>query len=567
MTVLDDRVWDVDLVAGLGEARYVALALDVRRRPIIAAWRGVESPEARLTLARRDGAEWETEDVARGFGAYCSLALDTAGSPMVVYVDLDHSTVMLAQRTASNEPWNLETVAAGAHGLIATGPALALGRDGQPAVCYASDAGIHLATRDTTGTWTVQPIAAAAGSAGDVALAIDGDGAGHVLVRDPFRNTLAYVTDRSGTWQSQAVPWRDAAGSGGFLGDGPSLAVDRAGRPHVAYWTHAGIRHATLVDADWQIETVIAGTGSGPSPSLALDADGSPTIANFNAETGAVDVAWHDAGGWHRDVIAPSGSPRGIGGFVSLAVDDLGIPHIAYVDDASGIVRSTRLNRAPDVPPLRFSTLVNTAITGRLYSDDADREGDMLTVTLDATLEPEHGRVRLRPDGSFTYTPGRGYNGPDTFRFEVVDSGGLATTGEADIQVDVPVLIEARHHPLDDGRRSSQVRSAFRSPDLNELVGRIQRLVHDVWVDVRLGTGSRITQMVNPRPGEWETGPYRIEIRPLDRSYPLARSEEFDMPPARGVELVLRGIDGGQLVIQGNESVPRLVLLARDPDD
>ena len=41
---------------------------------------------------------------------------------------------------------------------------------------------------------------------------------------------------------------------------------------------------------------------------------------------------------------------------------------------------------------------------------------------------PEHGTVKITPDGGYTYVPEPGYHGPDTFEVVVEDPHGGKTT-------------------------------------------------------------------------------------------------------------------------------------------
>ena len=71
----------------------------------------------------------------------------------------------------------------------------------------------------------------------------------------------------------------------------------------------------------------------------------------------------------------------------------------------------------PTANPDAYSTgqdtpLTVTAPTGVL-ANDVGGSGGALTAAL--VGGPAHGTLTLNPDGSFTYTPTAGYNGPDAF--------------------------------------------------------------------------------------------------------------------------------------------------------
>ena len=49
--------------------------------------------------------------------------------------------------------------------------------------------------------------------------------------------------------------------------------------------------------------------------------------------------------------------------------------------------------------------------------------------------EPSHGNVTLNPNGSFTYTPDAGYDGPDSFTYRASD--GSLDSNEATVTITV----------------------------------------------------------------------------------------------------------------------------------
>lgn len=69
------------------------------------------------------------------------------------------------------------------------------------------------------------------------------------------------------------------------------------------------------------------------------------------------------------------------------------------------------------------------ANTGVLNND----VGPTLEVT--SYTQPPHGVVTLNPDGSFTYTPNKGYTGQDTFTYTVTDSLGNTATATVTLTV------------------------------------------------------------------------------------------------------------------------------------
>jgi hypothetical protein len=94
--------------------------------------------------------------------------------------------------------------------------------------------------------------------------------------------------------------------------------------------------------------------------------------------------------------------------------------------------------------------------------------GDVLSVAAGArvtlTADVGHGRLRLAPDGSFTYRPDAGYLGPDSFRYEL--TLGDQTSGAVDVTLAVYRVDGPSPSPRDGFVIGSTARSGPNSPDV-----------------------------------------------------------------------------------------------------
>lgn len=536
MTVKARPATQVDLVGGSGVARHISLALDEGGRPIVAAWRDVGTPEARLTFSRRDSDRWRTRVVVRtSGGGYCSLATDRDGAPVIAYADLDTSTVMLARATADGADWVIETVADGALGLAASGPAVVVSADGQPEVCFASDEGPRLAVRAETGDWATQLLDPAASMGADVAYAAGPAGERHVLSRDPLSDSLVHLAEADGTWQRHELPWRGDPQVPGFLGDGPALAVDARGRPHAAFWTHEGIRHASLAENGvWTSTVVVPDGAAGPGPAIAIEPNGHPVIACPNA-SGGVEMARRDEEGWERETVGAGSEPRRAAGTVALALDARGATHVAFVDDHTGEVCTVLLPGPGPERVLHVSTSVDTALHGSV-SDASVRR-----VKTDAVVPPAHGRLVLKSGGAFTYIPERGYHGADRFDYAVAGGRGAGEVGSVRISVEVPILLRVVQRPFPQRQKRSTSEVALPSRVLRGYTVALQRRQEGEWIDQRHAGTVRLAQLLRPPKQQGPPGPYRLELRDAQRRYPVARSDTYPRPPSHGVAVVLDG--------------------------
>jgi hypothetical protein len=82
-------------------------------------------------------------------------------------------------------------------------------------------------------------------------------------------------------------------------------------------------------------------------------------------------------------------------------------------------VRRTFLNQDPTVAPVQISGQISGPITGNVGA--VDPEGDRIVYRLSKT--PTRGSVQIGPEGAYTYTPGAGFDGVDTFTVTADDPG------------------------------------------------------------------------------------------------------------------------------------------------
>ena len=70
-----------------------------------------------------------------------------------------------------------------------------------------------------------------------------------------------------------------------------------------------------------------------------------------------------------------------------------------------------------------------------LLGNDADPDGDTLTLDTTPVTGPAHGQATMLGDGAYTYSPGPGFTGADSFTYRISDLGGLSTIGTASFTV------------------------------------------------------------------------------------------------------------------------------------
>ncbi|EKK02698.1 protein containing Planctomycete extracellular domain protein [Rhodopirellula baltica SH28] len=88
----------------------------------------------------------------------------------------------------------------------------------------------------------------------------------------------------------------------------------------------------------------------------------------------------------------------------------------------------TGTNDQPVANAATFAATEDTVLSDTLTGSDTDTN-DTLTYTL--TSPASKGTVVVNTDGTFTYTPNAGENGPDLFKFKVTDDSGAANADSA----------------------------------------------------------------------------------------------------------------------------------------
>jgi len=309
----DGAVWHTEVVAPADwctwEDGVAALALDAAGRPRILYC----GPAGDLRYAQHDGSAWQTERVASS-ADFPALALDAAGRPHVSYNGSGGLTYAFHDGTV----WQFETL-----DTSASYTSLALDPAGHPHISAYNSLpdSVWYFYHDGL-TWHSQTIAAAY-VRGSTSLALDGDGHAYVSFVDRNLRQLMMAFDDGAAWQVQFV----AEASYSNATQNTSLALDGAGRPHIAYLKDYDLNHAYDDGSAWQVETVDLGGDVGRWSALALDGAGRPHISYCDRANGDLKYACYDGTAWQTQTVDSAGV---VGYYTSLALDSADRPHIAY---------------------------------------------------------------------------------------------------------------------------------------------------------------------------------------------------------------------------------------------
>ncbi len=112
------------------------------------------------------------------------------------------------------------------------------------------------------------------------------------------------------------------------------------------------------------------------------------------------------------------------------------------IDTDIGTVYFTIDNMAPITLDDNYTVIYNTQRTvsaaDGVLSNDFDMNGDALTASLKTS--PAHGTLALSNDGSFTFTPTIGYEGPDSFQYYASDGVAPPVAETVLLSIERPIV-------------------------------------------------------------------------------------------------------------------------------
>ncbi|MEM7132187.1 MAG: Ig-like domain-containing protein, partial [Chloroflexota bacterium] len=104
--------------------------------------------------------------------------------------------------------------------------------------------------------------------------------------------------------------------------------------------------------------------------------------------------------------------------------------------DTANVIIVIDVNRQPVASDYSVIVARDQVYQGAsLLSNASDPNGDRLVVSTTPAAEPSQGTLVLREDGTFRYMPNSGFEGFDSFTYQVIDSHGSSSTGTVIIVV------------------------------------------------------------------------------------------------------------------------------------
>ncbi|MEM6317594.1 MAG: Ig-like domain-containing protein, partial [Bacteroidota bacterium] len=168
-----------------------------------------------------------------------------------------------------------------------------------------------------------------------------------------------------------------------------------------------------------------------------LPNDSDPENDNLTINTTPIDQPDNgsvslNANGTYTYIPAPDFN--GTDSFQYEVCDD-GTPSLC--DTATVTITVNPVNDNPIAVDDTNSTDEDTPVNGNVLPNDSDPENDNLTVNTTPIDQPDNGTLTLNPNGTYTYTPNPGFNGNDSFQYEVCDDGTPSQCDTATVNISV----------------------------------------------------------------------------------------------------------------------------------
>ena len=315
---------------------------------------------------------WTTETAVTGIGFSTdrrpALALGAGGTAGIAYFTGD-GQVNYAGRSAGGV-WTTDTAISDRGNFNFAGLSVKITSGGDPRIGFFSvftsgSFAARYASR-TSGTWSVEDIAAGGATGEYVHLGLASDGTARVTY-GANSNSLNYATRASGTWVAENittngipsflrlnasnvpfVAFVDSQNTGnlriasnptgsawvfntavvGFNGSSPTVSFRLIGNEAALSWVESGaLKLAKSTGGVWSTETVVASGVSNDPSSLAFDAAGNGYIA-YSLTTGAVNVARYNGSTWVSDSFGNGTLGFGQGETLDVLNGTLGLTYV-----------------------------------------------------------------------------------------------------------------------------------------------------------------------------------------------------------------------------------------------
>ena len=305
--------------------------------------------------AQDDSGSWSNQVIESSgdVGSYCALATDGFGEPHVSYCTSYQQSLPIPPYTVFDLGKLKYVVGESGTPVIVDGgttlwsqyTAIALNDSGEPRVVYHDATNGDLFYVEKTGAAWGTPVEVESGGKG-ASIAIDSAGRAHIA--HVFGTTLRYAYWNGTTWQASVVVGDDV-----IQDECTSIAIDSSGNPHIVFVSEWGLEYTYWNGSSWNPEVVhsIANMGAVgiSSPSLDLNSNDEPFISYHGNLWGdlavvvAVRIGVHN---WSFPIWLLENTVPG--GQTSIAIDSNDVMYVSFHDNTAETLGYARVAEDSD---------------------------------------------------------------------------------------------------------------------------------------------------------------------------------------------------------------------------
>jgi hypothetical protein len=297
----------------------------------------------------------ERVDSLGDVGLESSIALDSAGNPVIAYRDFGNQDLKVVHCDDPACAGYEDSQSVDRAGSVGAQSSIALDSAGNPVISYSDGTNrkvkvAHCNDPECAGSdESIQSPATAAGFLGRTSLALDAAGNPVVSYLDigESRIKLLHCNDPACAGNNESIQSPDPSFAGGT---GASLVLDAAGNPVISYAGIDDLRLAHCNDpactgGDESIQAPDA-NGTFGATSLSLDAAGNPVVSYYDGDNGDLKVMHCNdsacAGG--GETVQSPDTNGNVGAFSSLELDGAGHPVVSYSERFNGDLKLIHCN-------------------------------------------------------------------------------------------------------------------------------------------------------------------------------------------------------------------------------
>jgi hypothetical protein len=349
--------WKVDTVDQSGSGRFTSMRIDNKGNVHVAYIPEDDRHSLKYAFWDHSLDKWFTMTIAQ-YASFCTMVLDSKQRPHISYADQGTGKGAKLRHIYwdGRAEWKQDVVSPKGDAVVGYYTSLALDLHDRPVFSYydyegAGGIGFTLRLRSVFYVgdhWEVHMVDRQPGSGKFNSIALDSAGRPHIA----YANVKAeWMSLRYASWNGDA--WKTETIEGATEPTGifsVNLVIDDKDNPHIAYTdvSHRLVKYASKVNGQWRIEVVdsIRRESYPDRNGIALDSLGNPYVSYFDADEGILKVAYRKGAQWYGEVVA-----RDNAGFTSsLQIHD-GVLWVSYADDGNGALKVARRPLEEPAPP------------------------------------------------------------------------------------------------------------------------------------------------------------------------------------------------------------------------